>query len=488
MTSVFPNESHRGSGYEPKSGNPVGRLSVRAENADSDVMLSNAVEVYSGLVREHAERKRTTRAKPELRDATARLENAELIADNMSGADRRCSDQRGGSQGLGSREVYNVTEHNNGDRQARRRAGRGISRPRSPSLSSTRSKKKKKKSVCFRCGSDKHFVRDCPQPAVLGVEKTKTVSKSAAMGLLHNRLNHAGMEEINRVAHQFKVGLKPRETHQTAGAYCCRRVHDELKGQVDDLADISLQIVQQAEQLPVDTVDTAAVPSPTVQATKKSKSDKGRLKRKRAASATDSEKEVPFVVRKPTVAPVKVLPRRKRARPSRLRDFVFNVVVRGAGAVQLPQNYRQAKASREWPEWRKAIQEELASLKKHRTWRLMPRACAGKAKVITYRWVFAIKRDEHGNIKRYKARLVIHGHKQMYGVNFHETYAPVIRFETIRASIYYGVQRGWTAMQFDVKTFLYGPLQETIYMVRPDGLEEGDDDDVCHLLKSLYGL
>ncbi|ETL35730.1 hypothetical protein L916_12178 [Phytophthora nicotianae] len=161
---------------EVRSGDPTrlwSALRTEFDNGESmddkdlaDVTLSNAVEVYPGHAREHGERKCATRAKPELRDATARLENAEMIADNMPGADRRGSDQRGGSQGLGSREVYNVTELNNGDGQTRGRTGRGISRPRSPSSSSTQSKKKKKKkSVCFRCGSDKHFVRDCPQPA-----------------------------------------------------------------------------------------------------------------------------------------------------------------------------------------------------------------------------------------------------------------------------------------------------------------------------------
>ncbi|OWZ14451.1 Integrase, catalytic core protein [Phytophthora megakarya] len=165
-----------------------------------------------------------------------------------------------------------------------------------------------------------------------------------------------------------------------------------------------------------------------------------------------TDEEVPFVIRKPTVAPVKVLP---------------------------------PKASKLWPEWRKAIQEELASLNQHQTWRLDTRSQVGKAKLITCRSVFAIKRDEHGAIKRYKARLVIHGHKQEYGVNLHETYTPVIRFETIRAAIYYGVLRSWLVMQFDVKTaFLYGPLRETIYMAR----RMGDDGEVYHLLKSLYGL
>jgi len=76
-------------------------------------------------------------------------------------------------------------------------------------------------------------------------------------------------------------------------------------------------------------------------------------------------------------------------------------------------------------------------------------------------WVFATKRNEKGVIVRYKARQVIHGFKQEFGVNFLDTYVPAIRMETIRAAIYYGVQRGWMVMQYDVVTaFRYGPLGE----------------------------
>jgi len=87
----------------------------------------------------------------------------------------------------------------------------------------------------------------------------------------------------------------------------------------------------------------------------------------------------------------------------------------------------------------------------------LPRKSIGKAKVITCRWVFATKRNEKGVIVRYKARQVIHGFKQEFGVNFLDTYVPVIRLETIRAAIYYGLQRGWLVMQYDVVTaFRYG--------------------------------
>jgi hypothetical protein len=84
---------------------------------------------------------------------------------------------------------------------------------------------------------------------------------------------------------------------------------------------------------------------------------------------------------------------------------------------------------------------------------------------------------------------VIHGFKQQLGVNYSETYAPVIRFETIRAAIYYAVQRGWDVLQYDVKTaFLYGDLEELIFMEQPPGFQIDAPGFICQLLKSLYGL
>lgn len=100
-----------------------------------------------------------------------------------------------------------------------------------------------------------------------------------------------------------------------------------------------------------------------------------------------------------------------------------------------------------------------------------------------------MKRDERGRVTRFKARLVIHGFKQQRGVNYTETFAPVIRFETIRSAIYYTVPRGWAVLQYDVKTaFLYGDLAEVIFMEQPPGFQTDDPDFVCRLLNSLYGL
>ena len=78
------------------------------------------------------------------------------------------------------------------------------------------------------------------------------------------------------------------------------------------------------------------------------------------------------------------------------------------------------------------MNEELASLRQHGTWKLVATAKAKDQTIITNKWVYTVKRDAQGRIKRFKARLVIHGFKQHYGVDYQETYAPVIRFETIR--------------------------------------------------------
>ncbi|KAE9270103.1 hypothetical protein PR003_g30937, partial [Phytophthora rubi] len=95
------------------------------------------------------------------------------------------------------------------------------------------------------------------------------------------------------------------------------------------------------------------------------------------------------------------------------------------------------------------------------------------------------QKGERGQIKRFKARLVIHGFKQQLDINYTETYAPVIRFETIRAAIYYAIQRGWLVLQYDVKTAF---LDELTFMEQPPGFQIDGPSMFCRLLKSLYGL
>jgi Reverse transcriptase (RNA-dependent DNA polymerase) len=90
----------------------------------------------------------------------------------------------------------------------------------------------------------------------------------------------------------------------------------------------------------------------------------------------------------------------------------------------------------------------------------------------------------------HKVWLVAQGFTQVAGMDYTDTFAPVARMEGIRAVLHIGAQRDWPMRQFDVKTaFLYGDLEEEIYMRQPKGYEEpGKEDHVALLQKGLYGL
>ena len=93
-------------------------------------------------------------------------------------------------------------------------------------------------------------------------------------------------------------------------------------------------------------------------------------------------------------------------------------------------------------------------------------------------------------MERYKARLVARGFSQKYGIDYEETFAPVVRFASIRALLAYAVQNDMLIHQMDVVTaFLNGTLEEEIYMSQPDGyIKSGEEHLVCRLKKSIYGL
>lgn len=151
-----------------------------------------------------------------------------------------------------------------------------------------------------------------------------------------------------------------------------------------------------------------------------------------------------------------------------------------------PDTYSEAIESHDKNSWCKAMDEEYASLMKNGTWKLVdaPR----NQKIIDNKWVYKMKLKPDGSIDRYKARLVVRGFTQRYGVNYKETFSPVVRYSSIRAILAVSAARKMTLKQFDVKTaFLYGDLAEDIYMKQPIGYDDGSGK-VCKLLRSLYGL
>ena len=136
----------------------------------------------------------------------------------------------------------------------------------------------------------------------------------------------------------------------------------------------------------------------------------------------------------------------------------------------------------------KAAQDEMDSLLEHHTCSLTKPPLGQK--IIGSKWVFKIKHDENGDAERYKCRLVAQGYPQAQGIDYHETFAPVARFGSIRTLLAIAAKRKMYVHQMDVHTaFLNGKLDENIFISQPEGFEvEGKEDMVCLLHRSLYGL
>lgn len=154
-------------------------------------------------------------------------------------------------------------------------------------------------------------------------------------------------------------------------------------------------------------------------------------------------------------------------------------------AVLEPAGYWYAN---EDPKSSAAMQEELVMIDKNQTWELVERP--EHRKVIGVKWVFRTKLNADGSINKHKARLVVKGYAQIFGVDFFDTFAPVARQDTIRMLLAIAAQKRWKICQLDVKSaFLNGFLEEEIYVEKPKGfLVKGHKDKVYLLKKALYGL
>jgi hypothetical protein len=153
-----------------------------------------------------------------------------------------------------------------------------------------------------------------------------------------------------------------------------------------------------------------------------------------------------------------------------------------------PTTYQEATNSSDRERWQKALDEEYDSLIQNQTWELAE--LPPNRKAISSKWVFKIKHNSDGTVERYKARLVARGFMQKEGIDYQETYAPVVRYGSLRLLLAIANTLNLEVHQMDVKTaFLNGDLQEEIYMAQPEGyITKGTEHLVCKLKKTLYGL
>ncbi|CDO72947.1 hypothetical protein BN946_scf185002.g132 [Trametes cinnabarina] len=151
-----------------------------------------------------------------------------------------------------------------------------------------------------------------------------------------------------------------------------------------------------------------------------------------------------------------------------------------------PQSLAEAQARSDWPEWKAAMDREIEQLQRLGTYTLVP--CPPDRKPIGCKWVFRLKRDADGRIIKHKARLVAQGFSQIPGIDYVETFAPVVRLETLRVLLALGTLLDYDIQVADiVGAYLNGHLREEIFMRQPPMYENGRPD-VCKLERTLYGL
>uniref|UniRef100_A0A2N9F8N5 Integrase catalytic domain-containing protein n=1 Tax=Fagus sylvatica TaxID=28930 RepID=A0A2N9F8N5_FAGSY len=115
-----------------------------------------------------------------------------------------------------------------------------------------------------------------------------------------------------------------------------------------------------------------------------------------------------------------------------------------------PSTYLTAS---KFPQWCAAMHEEYSALQRQHTWTLVPPPC-GK-NIVGCKWVFKLKRNSDGTISRHKARLVAKGFHQQHGIDFAETFSPVVKPPTVRLILALAVTYNWPLRQLDQTPSLF---------------------------------
>jgi len=145
-------------------------------------------------------------------------------------------------------------------------------------------------------------------------------------------------------------------------------------------------------------------------------------------------------------------------------------------------------------EFIEAMVKEIQELEEHGTWIVMLRSKIPEgANIIPSMWAFKIKRSPDGEIKKFKARFCAREDKQIEGIDYFETYAPVVSWSTIRMLLYLSQQYRWYTKAVDfANAFVHAEIKEDVYMSLPAMFQDDsgiqNKELVLKLKKSSYGL
>lgn len=169
-----------------------------------------------------------------------------------------------------------------------------------------------------------------------------------------------------------------------------------------------------------------------------------------------------------------------------LTIFPFFVAI---DKIKEPLTYAEAKRLLVWDV---PMDDEIDALEGTGTWTIC--TLPPDKTPIGCKWVFKVKFNADGTVERYKARLVAKGYTQQEGVDFYDTFSPVVKLTTVKLLLSLSAIHGFSLHQLDISNaFLNGDLDEEIYMRLPPGYAQRKGDSlppnaVCKLEKSLYGL
>ena len=169
-------------------------------------------------------------------------------------------------------------------------------------------------------------------------------------------------------------------------------------------------------------------------------------------------------------------------------DFMRGMAATMAKADALELTYEEAHSWSDWPEWQKAIEVELNTLKNTGTWEIVERP--PNVNIVNLKWVFHVKKDTNRSISKWKARLIACGFTQVYGVDYFEMFTPVTKLVLIQSILAIAACNNWDITMFDFHgTYLNGQLNKDIYMEQPPDYEMVDCGHyIVKLHKTLYGL
>lgn len=156
--------------------------------------------------------------------------------------------------------------------------------------------------------------------------------------------------------------------------------------------------------------------------------------------------------------------------------------------VEAPKNVREAIEGEHREQWLESMKHEFNALIRNKTWSLVD--LPENRVAIGSKWVYNVKRNADGSIQKFKSRLVAKGCAQKFGINYNETFSPVVRYETIRMIVALAAEHNLYLHQMDVSSaYLNSDLKETVYMKQPEQFVSQEfPNKVCKLNKAIYGL